>query len=62
MELRIQQQLALELFLRNAKQAPTVSVTVIECPTPNGSDLEHTVTHLVSRLNEIVTATVSAER
>ena len=62
MELRIQQQLAHELFHQNAKHAPTVSVTVIECPTPKGSDLEHTVTHLVSRLNELVTATVSAER
>jgi signal transduction histidine kinase len=62
MELRIQQRLAHDLFRHNAKQAPAVSVTVIECPTPAESDLEHTVTHLVSRLNELVTATVSAER
>jgi hypothetical protein len=61
-ELRIQQQMAHDLTRYNAKQAPKVSVTVIECPTPAQSDLENTVTQLVSRVNELVTATVSAER
>ncbi len=43
MELRIQQQMAHDMLRYSAKEAPRVSLTVIECPTPVQSDFEQTV-------------------
>jgi PAS domain S-box-containing protein len=58
-EHKIEQQLAHEVFRQNAKQPPTVSVTMVEWPILAENDFEQTVTHVVSRLNELVNATVS---
>jgi PAS domain S-box-containing protein len=61
-EQKIEQQLAQDVFRQNAQQPPTVSVTMVEWPTLAESDFEHTVTRVVSRLNELVNATVSVGR
>jgi PAS domain S-box-containing protein len=61
-EQKIEQQLAHDVFRRNAKQPPTVSVTMVEWPTLADNEFEQTVTRVVSRLAELVNATVPVRR
>jgi signal transduction histidine kinase len=61
-ERRIHQQLAQDMSCQHAKHPPTVSVTMVKWPTVAEGDFEQTVTQVVKRLHELVTATVSAGR
>jgi histidine kinase/DNA gyrase B/HSP90-like ATPase len=61
-ERRIYQRLAQDMSRHYAKHPPTVSVTMVKWPTLAESDFKQTVTHVVGRLHELVTATVAAQR